>query len=606
MVEQISTAKPEGKTENIPGDLENVLQDLPPSETPEEALTDIQLEQKVLTCLSGSWLHCSQVSGAPPGVARPYALYQSISVTEHSTMRTGVQESEPAVPLGVAMMHRLTKKGGSKEFLYRLSVLLLTFLAYTAFHASRKPLSIVKNSPEFLNCSGGHLCSSWISQLDQHTEEEARTMLGLLDTAYLVTYAICMFVSGLVAERVDLRLFLSFGMLASGLFTVLFGLARPLGIHSVWYLVVVQVASGVVQTAGWPGVVTVMANWFGKGKRGLIMGLWNSHTSLGNILGALLAGAFANTDWGMAFILPGLLIAGVGVLTYLFLVPDPSVVGLVAPRSPATYKSLAASPASLSRTASSSRLTDQDSDAESTRLETSNLIKSDSDKAIGFFGALQIPGVVEYSLCLFFAKLVSYTFLFWLPNYISSTTGLDAKSSATLSTFFDVGGIVGGVIAGLISDQSGMSATTCAAMLVAAVPTLLTYQASLAWCPLAQVEGLPILDSCYFLSSSLLVLTGLLVNGPYALITTAVSAELGTHKSLAGGGKALATVTAIIDGTGSIGAAVGPFLAGWLAGGGAWDSVFTMLVLADMMALLLLARLMKREVRRCWRRRFSF
>ena len=48
------------------------------------------------------------------------------------------------------------------------------------------------------------------------------------------------------------------------------------------------------------------------------------------------------------------------------------------------------------------------------------------------------------------------------------------------------------------------------------------------------------------LNMLLLVLVGLLVNGPYALITTAVSADLGT--SLRGNAKALATVTAIIDG----------------------------------------------------------
>ena len=46
---------------------------------------------------------------------------------------------------------------------------------------------------------------------------------------------------------------------------------------------------------------------------------------------------------------------------------------------------------------------------------------------------------------------------------------------------------------------------------------------------------------------------GFLVNGPYALITTAVSADLGTHECLQGNAKALSTVTAIIDGTGSIG-----------------------------------------------------
>ena len=33
-------------------------------------------------------------------------------------------------------------------------------------------------------------------------------------------------------------------------------------------------------------------------------------------------------------------------------------------------------------------------------------------EAIGFWRALQIPGVVEYSLCLFFAKLVLYTYMY--------------------------------------------------------------------------------------------------------------------------------------------------------------------------------------------------
>ena len=54
-------------------------------------------------------------------------------------------------------------------------------------------------------------------------------------------------------------------------------------------------------------------------------------------------------------------------------------------------------------------------------------VKQSNTTAISFWGALKIPGVIEFSLCLFFAKLVSYTFLFWLPNYISSTSGLDAR-----------------------------------------------------------------------------------------------------------------------------------------------------------------------------------
>lgn len=93
----------------------------------------------------------------------------------------------------------------------------------------------------------------------------------------------------------------------------------------------------------------------------------------------------------------------------------------------------------------------------------------------------------------------------------------------------------------------------------------------------------------------LLFVAGMFVNGPYALITTTVSASLGQHSSLEGNAKALATVTAIIDGTGSIGAAIGPLVAGLLSGGG-WSNVFRMLVASNVMAVLLLSRLVAREI----------
>ncbi len=88
-------------------------------------------------------------------------------------------------------------------------------------------------------------------------------------------------------------------------------------------------------------------------------------------------------------------------------------------------------------------------------------------------------------------------------------------------------------------------------------------------------------NSCYYGNIGFLLIVGLLVNGPYALITTAVSAELGTHPSLEGSSKALATVTSVIDGTGSIGAAIGPFLAGSIG----LENVFYMLMAADVLAL---------------------
>ena len=150
----------------------------------------------------------------------------------------------------------------------------------------------------------------------------------------------------------------------------------------------------------------MIANWFGKGRRGLIMGLWNSHTSLGNILGSLVAGAFVNYNWGLSFTVPGVIIAAVGFLLFLFLVPQPQDVGL--------------SPSAAGERREEEPLLDSETEDGAPDLL---LDSPDSDKAIGFISALRIPGVVEFSLCLFFSKLVSYTFLYWLPNYIHSTSG---------------------------------------------------------------------------------------------------------------------------------------------------------------------------------------
>lgn len=63
---------------------------------------------------------------------------------------------------------------------------------------------------------------------------------------------------------------------------------------------------------------------------------------------------------------------------------------------------------------------------------------------------------MAYALALFFSKLVAYTFLYWLPNFLANVSieGVSAEKAAWLSTIFDIGGICGGIIAGLLSDTA--------------------------------------------------------------------------------------------------------------------------------------------------------
>uniref|UniRef100_A0A8C0UG89 Glucose-6-phosphate exchanger SLC37A2 n=1 Tax=Cyanistes caeruleus TaxID=156563 RepID=A0A8C0UG89_CYACU len=452
---------------------------------------------------------------------------------------------------------------------YRGLTLVLTFLSYSSYHLSRKPISIVKSQlhpncsalgPNPHNDSNSTTWCSW-APFDGDNYKE---LFGALDNAFLVAYAIGMFISGIFGERLPLRYYLSGGMLLSGFFTALFGLGYFWNIHVLWYFIVVQVCNGLVQTTGWPAVVACVGNWFGKGKRGLIMGIWNSHTSVGNILGSLIAGVWVSSAWGLSFVVPGIIITLAGIICFFFLVEypedvdcDPPLHHMASDDNPGGVTISEKDPEAVTSKEGPLSLSGQSS------VDHSHNPKEPAEEpeAISFLGALRIPGVVEFSLCLLFAKLVSYTFLYWLPLYIVN---------------------VGGIFAGLISDYTGGRATTCCVMLVIAAPMLFLYNH-------VGQNGIGI-------SIGMLIICGALVNGPYALITTAVSADLGTHESLKGNAKALSTVTAIIDGTGSVGAALGPLLAGLISPTG-WNNVFYMLIAADVLACLLLVRVVVKEAR---------
>ncbi|CAG2164142.1 unnamed protein product [Oppiella nova] len=363
-------------------------------------------------------------------------------------------------------------------------------------------------------------------------------------------------------------------MLLSGLFTYAFGIAFYYDIHSFYYFIIIQIICGALQTTGWPAVVSSVGNWFGKGSRGLIFGIWNSHTNVGNILGAVIAGYFVEYNWGLSFIVPAIIVSAAGFILFLFFTPYPEEVGISSfdidsnRRVRESFNNISENTGytdnneSISSTCSSSSTSQSQSreqrqqhqrrklkpmdeandsivmDEEEHPLLSANdsAMESTDKQAISFVTALKIPGVIEFSLCLFFAKLVSYTFLYWLPKYIGASTDSSSSDSAYLSTPFDLGGIVGAVVAGHLVDKTGASALICSVMLLCAIPSLFLYQ----------LYGIASESANILLQ----ILAGAFVNGPYALITTAVSAELGTKVT---NSHALATVTAIIDGTGSIG-----------------------------------------------------
>ena len=446
--------------------------------------------------------------------------------------------------------------------LYKASVWSLTFICYTAFHLSRKSISVVKsaltnncNQSEANAFSFNATCNQGWAPFNSN---QGVTLLGVLDYSFLLTYAVAMFFSGAICDRTNLRCFLAVGTLASGGFMILLGLAYFLQVHTIVYFILVQIGNGVFQSVGHTGVFSANNHWFGKSGRGLILGIWNIHTPLGNILGSVIPGLWVGGDWGWSFLVPAFIMLIVAVLIFLFLVSDPSDVGLPQPShhlTPTSDNSLAPS------------------------------------KAISFWRAFLIPGVIEYSACLFFTKLVSYTFLFWLPYIIKHSVQvngvfLSAEKSAFLSVAFDMGGIFGGIVAGLFSDLLRSRSILCGTMLYLSIPSLFLYF----W---YGATGIAI-------NTALQFIFGFLVNGPYSLITTAISADLGTHETLKNSVNAKGTVVAIVDGVGSLGAALGPLLTGLLLNNCGYDSVIYLLMCSCSLAGLVLTRLMLMDIHKLY------
>ena len=57
---------------------------------------------------------------------------------------------------------------------------------------------------------------------------------------------------------------------------------------------------------------------------GFIFGVWNSHTSVGNIMGTLIAGNFVEHDWSLSFTVLGVIMIVLSVVIFLFLISEPT------------------------------------------------------------------------------------------------------------------------------------------------------------------------------------------------------------------------------------------------------------------------------------------
>ncbi|KAM9327827.1 sugar phosphate exchanger 3 isoform 1-T3 [Pholidichthys leucotaenia] len=485
---------------------------------------------------------------------------------------------------------------------HHLVAFLLTFFSYVLLHSSRKTFSNVKVSisaqwtPSTQNDSSPEFSPGerWEDNRLFEDEKEATLFLGALDSIFLFSYAVGLYLSGVIGDRVNLRYVLCIGLCGSAVVEFVFGtLTEWLHIYNIYLYCFLWILNGLLQSAVWPCVVAVMGNWFGKTGRGFVFGLWSACASVGNILGAFLASSVLKYGYEYAFLVTSVVQFAGGVVVYFGLLTSPKEVGL------AMESETGLSPVETETDSHKPLMSDEEDEVEvevevevyarrSHRVEQEDEPLAESQQAISFLQAFCLPGVLPYSLAYACLKLVNYSFFFWLPFYLSNNYRWKEAEADRLSVWYDVGGIIGGTVQGLISDLMGKRAPVLVLSLVLAMGALVGYSRS---------------PNDQLINAVLLATTGFFIGGPSNIISSAISADLGRQEALRGSKEALATVTGIVDGTGSIGAAAGQYLVSLIESKLGWMSVFYFFIVMTGGSVVFITPLLFRELRDMWRNR---
>lgn len=398
---------------------------------------------------------------------------------------------------------------------WRRRVFAATWLSYAGLYFCRKPFFIAKASLE----------EAWGWD---------PAVLGYVGIAYLISYAFGQFVAAAAGTRWGPRLVLLVGMAVSIGANLAFGFVSDARVFAAF-----MVLNGLAQSTGWSNNVGTMANWFHRKERGTVMGVWATNFQVGGVAAnGLAAAVLAAYGLQWAFAAGSVVLLGVWAFFVFNQRNRPEDVGLE-PLPP----------------------DEEDPDIEPGKSEWTRDL---------------VTNVALVGLFYFFVKFVRYAVWSWAPYLLSTSYGLDVDEAGYLSTAFDLAGIAGVIVIGIVSDRwfagrrSGVSFLFICAM---AASCLMLYTLG---------------PQSLVLFGISLALIGFTLYGPDALMSGAGAMDVGSARTavLAAG---------IINGMGSIGSVVQELLLGQMLSADAGvGAVFGALLTSSMLAALCLGVLIVR------------
>jgi OPA family glycerol-3-phosphate transporter-like MFS transporter len=344
---------------------------------------------------------------------------------------------------------------------------------------------------------------------------------------YSLVYAVGHLHNGGLADRFGARRVVGLGMLLCAAANLAMGFVAA----SFLTLGALAIVNGFGQSTGWSGTVKNMSAWFRREERGTVMGLWGTCYVLGSFLASVVAtwAAYdapflAGLGWKRAFFFPAALLV---VVTLGFLLTSrnhPRDVGLPAPEGSGHPAESGATPG----TGDGLRVLARD------------------------------PTVWLVGLSYFLVKLTRYAFLFWLPLYLADQAGSSVRDAGYTSSLFELVGFAGAIGAGVASDRLFASRR-------------MPVGALMLWGLALVCLAMPTLTAAGPLGTMIAIsLAGVFTFGPDTLLSGATAMDLG--------GRYAGTAAGLVNGIGSFGQFVSPYVVAVVVKQWGWDNLFSLFV----------------------------
>lgn len=403
---------------------------------------------------------------------------------------------------------------------WRVRILYTSFFAYAVFYFCRVNISMaIPGMEESLGYT--------------------KVQLGLVLSLLQITYGLGKFGNGILADRLNPRYFMAFGLFTSAVINIIFGLQV-----SLIFLAVLWGFNGWFQSMGFPSGARLLSHWFSPSEHGRMFSLYGCSHQVGAAIILVVSGYLVEHQWRYGegwqyvFILPGIFALFIAFLVFNRLRDIPSSMGLPPVEK---YRK---------------DITDKKTlDA----LEEQVSVKETLLRYV-----LKNKHVWFVAFGNFFLYIARYGALTWAPSYINEAKDVSIVKAGIIVAFFEVMGILGMLSAGWMSDKLFKARR---GPVMAIYMFILSFGLYAFW---IAPPGRPLL---YIV---LLGICGFLVYGPLMLVSVAAISFAGK--------KAAATAAGFTGLWGYIGATASGIGIGWAAHNFGWHTGFSLIVASGILS----------------------